>query len=164
MSRVKFEMDEKSAVAVKKALEGLATKVRNKAVRLAFREWSKEVIQSMKANVTWNAPKFRRAIAAKIKSFNRGKKMWMGVGVRKDGGKPGWQSNFYEGGWRPWVKGTPSGKTGKGWRAGLAKRNLSTQIYDTHFISRAYRQHMGSFSRILTNRVKEVLGTSKQGN
>lgn len=164
MSRVKFEIDPKSAAAVRTALEGLATKVRNKAVRSAFREWSKEVIQTMRGYVTWDAPAFRRSIAAKIKSFNRGKKMWMGIGVRKDGDRPGWQSNFYESGWRPWVKGTPSGKTGKGWRAGLAKRNLSTQIYDTGFMSKAYRQHMGSFSRILTNKVAEILRTSKQGN
>lgn len=106
-------------------LKGIPLKIQKKLVRQVLRKIGKEILQKMRANVTWNDPKFRRMLKVKIKTYKRGRYIWMGVGALKGFGGEDWKqlvkAHAYNSGWMPYPKGRPTNRKGKNWRKGLRK-------------------------------------------
>lgn len=47
------------------------------------------------------------------------------------------KAHSYNNGWKPYPKGRPTNRKGKGWRKGMRKLG-GTKIYNTGFVNRAY--------------------------
>lgn len=148
----------KSLLQVKLQLEQIPKKLVNKTLRAALKEWGSMVVTAIKAGVTWNAPKTRRAAALKIKTYKRGKVMWMGIGIRTDLGHPGRLAHLYNEGFRPYPKGRPSGVTGKGkgWRKNL-KGVGGNVIYQTGFITNAKEKLQNRLIPIISQHINRVI-------
>lgn len=136
-----FQLDPKTVKQVQTQLSNLEQRIKKKIIRGALREVGKAMSQVQKAGVTWDDPEMRRKIKTKVKSFKRGRFIWLGTGVL-EGAEVDWRfkarAYAYNGGWIPYPKGRPTGRKGKGWRKGL-KRLGGQKIYKTEFISRGGR-------------------------
>ena len=136
-----FLLDPKTVKQVQSQLSNLEQRIKKKIIRGALREIGKAMTQVQKAGVTWDDPAMRRRIKTKVKSFKRGRFIWLGSGVL-EGPEVDWKfkarAYAYDGGWIPYPKGRPSGRKGKGWRKGV-KRLGGQKIYRTEFIQRGGR-------------------------
>ena len=154
--RMKWQLTPKDVAAVSRASQALPTKIRGKIVRKGLREWGNRLKTAMQRRVWRRDRETRRNVAVKIKTYRRGRVIWCGVGVRKDGTRPGWRSHFFDGGFRPWQKGIKADGSAKraatrrgrnpnprfvpfsyrrDWRAGKAKRNLGGRVFRLRYLS-----------------------------
>jgi hypothetical protein len=128
-------------------LDGLAGKMRRSIIRKGLRRWSRAVRAAIRSNLTVDDKELKSNIRVKVKSYRRGSKIWIGVGVADNETRPqtnpGLRVAMYEGGWRPWPKGKASGRTGKDWRRGLRRVVSSTKVHRTMFMSKAQAQTKG---------------------
>ena len=109
--RAQFGVNPKDMAALARALKSLDKKVRRKVLRAGLKEWGNRLKLAIRRRVWPSDRATRRDLAVKIKTYKRGKIVWCGVGVRKDGNRVGWRSHFFDGGWRPWPKGTKADLT-----------------------------------------------------
>lgn len=137
---VRFSLNESSLRKVKSELELLPRKLQNKIIRKALRSLGNEITADIKTGITWKDPEVRRNIKVKIRSYKRGKLIWMGVGALR--GADDYvllRARWYNDGWKPYPKGVEHGRKGRGWRRGLRNMGGNT-IYKTQFITNAYRR------------------------
>lgn len=167
--KTRYEIPKEEQDKLVKDLKEFPTKLRNRILRSAYKEWGEIVKGSVKSGITWDDRAMRRQVHQKIKSFRRGKVLWTSIGIKtsrsKDSPLVGWRAHFYNGGWRPYPKGTPTDGKGKGraWRRG--KRGVVGQkIYETRFMSSAADQHQSKLVPILQETIKRVVQEISQGN
>lgn len=163
-NRLKYKVDQSSARGVVAVLSRVPTRLRNKIIREAYKEWGQGVIGAIRKNISWNSKNMKRAVKQVIKSYRRGKIMYSCVGV-EDGGsrdnksKPGWRAHMYDQGWTPYPKGKPTNRRGKGlgraWRKGLRNQG-GTKIYKTEFISKTAPMEIGMVA-ILEKRIQQMI-------
>lgn len=103
--RVRWQMSEADLRQLRRALEELPKRIRGKVLRKGLREWGNRLKLAIKRSSYRNAKRTRRDLAVKTKTYKRGRVIWCGVGVRKDGNRRGRYSHLYDGGWSPWPKG-----------------------------------------------------------
>jgi hypothetical protein len=137
---VRFSTNESSLRKVRSELDLLPKRLQNKIIRKALRSLGSSITADVKTGISWEDPEVRRNIKVKIKSYKRGKLIWMGVGaLRGANDYVLLRARWYNDGWKPYPKGVPTGRKGKGWRRGL--RNAGgTTIYKTEYINNAYRR------------------------
>lgn len=158
--RYSFKINEKSLAAAMADLKELNAEIRDRTMRAAFREWGRGVIATIIQGITWNAPKMRKAVTLNMPSKEKMKnknKVWCGIGVRVDGGLPGWMTAFYNTGFRVWQKGKKVGEgTGKGWRSGK-KEVGATKHYPTSFMDKAFTTHEPMLANIVSKHISAAV-------
>lgn len=137
---ISYELDKNSVNEIRKALDQLAKKMRNKILRKGLRRWGTLVADSIKSNITWDGESFRRSVVIKTKSLKRGKVIWMGVGLRKDGKYKGRLSHLFEYGFRP--------------------RGKGQKIYQTQYVSKAYQSNVHRLLPIIKDTITEAVRES----
>ena len=160
------------------ALDRLPPDIRRKVARKGLREWGKRVVADVRRGVLAQDDETRRDVAVKIKSYRRGKVIWAGVGVRRDGLRVGWRSHFWDGGFRVWQKGMKANGTMKkaptrpgrnpnprivpfsqkrGWRDGLSKQNLGKLIGRRLYIQRPKMAWLPKADKYVRDAIMEAL-------
>lgn len=160
------------------ALNRLPPDIRRKVARKGLREWGKRVVREVKRGVLPQDEETRRDVAVKVKSYRKGKVIWAGVGVRKDGLRVGWRSHFWDGGFRVWQKGMKADGTMKkaptrpgrnpnprivpfsqkrGWRDGLSKRGLGQRIGRRLYIQRPKAAWLPKADEYVRDAIMEAL-------
>jgi hypothetical protein len=154
-----FQLDPRTVKQVQTQLLNLEKRIKKKIIRGALREVGKAITQVQKGGVTWDDPLMRREIKAKVKTFKRGRYIWLGAGVVWSNNRD-WKfyvrANSYDKGWVPYPKGRPSGRKGKGWRKGV-KRLGGQKIYKTEFIQRGGRVVAPWADSIIRNYVDDAV-------
>lgn len=131
--------------ALLKQLQAIAPKIQRQIFKTGLREWAKATRAAVRANLTVNDKELKASVTIQTKTFNKGSTIRVRVGCKNNATgpatNPGLRSSFFEGGFRPWAKGQPSGKKGKGWRKGLKRTRLaSRKVHATLFMKRAQEQ------------------------
>ena len=136
--RFQFRASEEDVAAVAAALNELPKNIRGKVARKGLRKWGERVKTAVRQKAHPRAVRTKRQLAVKVKTYRRAI-IWAGVGVRSKGNPPDWRddpsnrSHLFDGGWRPWPKGTKSSqartaKAQKPKRAGNWKPNYAAQF------------------------------------
>lgn len=137
---MRYSTDQNSVNRIQEALRNFEKKLQRKMLRKGLRKLGQQLALRIKTNITWNSKKLYRSVKVKVKSYKRGRIMWMGVGFVNDNSDD-WRTKVkahaYNNGWKPYPKGRPTNRKGKGWRKGLRKLG-GTKIYNTGFVTRAY--------------------------
>lgn len=174
--RYQFRASEEDVAAVTAALKRLPEGIRRKVARKGIRAWAARLKVAVKQMAWRNAKRTKRNIVSKVKTYKRAI-IWGAVGVKASGhGRedPSWRSHLFDGGWRPWPKGTKSSQsrtakanaprragnwkpnygarlpegaaTNRGWRKGL-RRRYGTRIGRLQYLSLPARAHI-QFARL----------------
>lgn len=161
-----FKVNKQSLQKVVQQIKGLDEKAERKAIRKGLRRWAKYAESLIKANITWDEKTLKRSIAIKIKKLKKKRGYWVGVGI--EGGKlvgiglsgdivwAATKARWYEGGFHAYPKGVPSGRTGRGWRAGLKGRK-GRKVYETHFVEKAYEMAKPMLPIYVEQALKEAI-------
>jgi hypothetical protein len=161
-----FQISPESLKTIQKELNGLSAKIQKKIIRQGLRQVGKAITQVQKGGVSWDDPEMRRAIKTKVKTFKRGRYIWLGAGVIWSSTKD-WKffvrANSYDKGWVPYPKGRPTNRKGKGWRKGI-KRLGGQKIYNTQFIQRGGRVVAPWTEHIMRAAVDDALKTIRSPN
>jgi len=154
---VRFSVNESSLLKVRVELDLVPKRIQNKVIRKALRDLGREITADVKTGITWNDPEVRKNIKIKVRSYKRGKIIWMGVGVLK--GADDYvllRARWYNDGWRPYPKGVKHGRKGKGWRNNL-KNMGGDKIYQTRFITNAYLKALPTAADKIYKSITEAL-------
>lgn len=134
---MRYSTNQNSVSKIKVHLAGFEKKLHGTLTRKTLRGIGRDVEAQIRGNVSWNDPEMRRTIKTKIKTYKRGRLIWMGIGVIESAltdWKVKVRAHAYDKGWVPYPKGRPTNRKGKGWRSGL-RRLGGTKIWATHFIT-----------------------------
>ena len=141
------------------ALNQFQLRIQRKIIRQALRRLGKRMVSQMKSNITWKSKKLKRAIKAKVKTYKRGKIIWMGVGVPA-GDYDDWRTPVkayaYDKGFTPYPKGRPTNRKGRGWRKGL-RRIGGSKIFNTRFISKVRDQYLNTAYDLVYKDIAEMI-------
>jgi len=164
-----FPIDQNTVKKVQSELKGLNLRIQKKLVRQALRQVGKAITQVQKANVLWDDPLMRRAIKTTVKTYKRGKTLWMGAGVLRGKTVPETDWKFYvrafgyNQGWRPYPKGKPTNRKGKNWRKGLRGQG-GPVIYKTEYIDKGYRAVVPFAETIIKATVEDAVKNLRSAN
>lgn len=190
--RYQFRASEEDVAAVASALKRLPEGIRRKVARKGIREWAKKLRTAVRAMAYQKAKRTRRNLAVKVKTYKRAI-VWGAVGVKSSGERredPSWRSHLYDGGWRPWPKGTKSSQArtakasapkragnwkpnyaaklplssemNRGWRKGL-RRRYGTRIFRLQYLTQPARSHIQFARTAVVNAVEEALKEAGRG-
>lgn len=156
---MRYSTNQKSVQQIATALASFEKKMQRKIMRKALRKLGERLALRIRSNIFWNSKKLRRAVKTKIKSYKRGKIIWMGTGFLNDNSDD-WRlkvkAHAYNNGWVPYPKGRPTNRKGKGWRKGL-RRLGGTKIYQTEFVTRVYRDTLPQATEMLRDAITEAV-------
>ena len=190
--RYQFRASEEDVAAVTAALKRLPEGIRRKVARKGIREWAKRLRTAVRAMAYPKAKRTRRNLAVKVKTYKRAI-VWGAVGVKSSGERrsdPSWRSHLFDGGWRPWPKGTRSSQsrtaeanaprragnwkpnygaklpagaaTNRGWRKGL-RRRYGNRIFRLQYLTQPARSHIQFARTSVVNAVGEALKEAGRG-
>jgi len=190
--RFQFRASEQDVAAVTAALKRLPEGIRRKIARKGIREWAKKLRTAVRAMAYPKAKRTRRNLAVKVKTYRRSI-VWGAVGVKASGyGRedPSWRSHLFDGGWRPWPKGTKSSQSrtakataarrvgewkpnynaklpaastmNRGWRKGL-RRRFGARIFRLQYLTQPAQSHVQYARTAVVNAVEEALKEAGRG-
>ena len=179
--KIQFQLNVKDLKAIAAMAEKLPKAMRKKIVRKGLRDWGKALIQRMKKRLPRAAKRTRRDLAMKTKTYKRGR-IWAGVGVRVDGNRVGYRSHLYDGGYRPFAKGSraslnlkkpgkwkgnpnpkPPSRTNRGWRDGLRRRNLGPVINRKLWLTAPAKYYATRTRQYIEDAIAESLRETTRG-
>jgi hypothetical protein len=156
---VNFSTNQNSVRDIISTLRNFEVKVQKKLMRQGLRKLGAELALHIKSGIYWNDNKLRRKVKVKIKSYKRGRKIWMGAGFLNDNDED-WKikvrAHAYNNGWRPYPKGRPTNRKGKGWRKGL-RRLGGEKIWNTQFVNNVYKNTLPKAQDMLLDNIKEAI-------
>ena len=156
---MRYSTDQKSVNQIAETLKNFEKKIAKKLLRKGLKKLGQQLALRIKTNITWNSKKLYRSVKVKIKTYKRGKIIWMGVGFINDNSDD-WRTKVkahaYNSGWKPYPKGRPTNRKGKGWRKGL-RRLGGQKIYNTGFVTRVYRTAQEQARDMLYQNVVEAI-------
>lgn len=154
-----FSTDQNSVNQIKAALQDFEVKLQRRILRKGLRALGNQLKNEIQSNITHQSKVMRRSVRIKVKTYKRGKLMWMGVGFPVHE-YPDWRTpvkaRCYNNGWRPYPKGRKQSAKGKGWRKGQRKLG-GTKIYETQFLSKVYNSAPARLEKMLYENVLEVI-------
>jgi len=154
-----YSVDLKSIKEIEDSLQQFQKAIQKKIIRKGLRRLGNELKGQIQSNIQHNSKKLKKAIKVKVKSYKRGSKIWMGVGI-PNSGEDDWllklKAHAYDSGWRPYPKGRPTQRKGKGWRKGL-RRLGGDKIWKTQFITKVYKNTKGKAEQLLKEAIDEVM-------
>ncbi len=154
-----YSTNQKSVNEIISTLQKFEKKVQKKLLRQGLRKLGNQLALRIKSGITWNSKKVYRSVRVKIKSYKRGRIMWMGVGFinsATDDWKTKVKAHAYNRGWRPYPKGRPTNRKGKGWRKGV-RRLGGAKIYDTKFVDKVYQQAPPLINQMLYDNITQAI-------
>lgn len=154
-----YSTDQKSVNRIRDVLKNFEIKLQKKLLRKGLRRLGQQLALRIKANITWNSKKLYRSVKVKVKTYKRGKIIWMGVGFLNDNAddwKTKVKAHAYNNGWKPYPKGRPTNRKGKGWRKGV-RRVGGLKIYNTGFVTRVYQTSQEQAKDMLYQNVVEAI-------
>jgi hypothetical protein len=156
---VNYSTSQESVNKIVSALRNFEKKVQRKLIRKGLRQLGQQLALQVKSGIYWNDSKLRQKVKVKVKSYKRGTKIWLGVGFLNeptDDWKIKVRAHAYNGGWRPYPKGRPTNRTGKGWRKGLRKLG-GQKIWNTQFVNNVYKQCLPKANDMLYDNILEAI-------
>lgn len=151
---------------LKLQLDGFAKKIRNQILRKGLKRWATVVKALIKSNLTVDDDELKRNIRVKTKSYRRGSKIWIGVGVKDNGARPnenpGLRVAMYEGGYRVWPKGRKTNRKGRGWRSGLRRIVSQDKINRTKFMAKSQEQSKSLIVPSIREEINAAIQTASQ--
>lgn len=154
-----FSTNQNSVTDIISTLRNFEVKVQKKLMRQGLRKLGAELALHIKSGIYWNDNKLRRKVKVKVKSYKRGRKIWMGAGFLNDNDED-WKikvrAHAYNNGWRPYPKGRPTNRKGKGWRKGL-RRLGGEKIWNTQFVTNVYKNTLPKAQDMLLDNIKEAI-------
>lgn len=133
--------------------------MQKKLLRQGLRKLGEQLALRIKAGITWNSKKVYRSVRVKVKSYKRGRILWLGVGFinsNTDDWRTKVKAHSYNKGWRPYPKGRPTNSKGKGWRKGI-KRVGGMKIYNTQFVEKVRQATPEHAQRMLYDNILQLI-------
>lgn len=160
-----WQIDKKSLEVVLSQIKQFEKKALNKVLRTGATAWGKATAAALRANLPINDKDLRGTITWKVKKLKKNKGLWCGVGFRSgvkvgdgylDSTWAGTKARWYNDGWRPYPKGKPSGKKGKGWRYGM-RGQVGSKIYETRFVENTASTMLPLFPKYISESLNQAI-------
>lgn len=154
-----YSANQNSVNRIIDSLKQFETKLQRKVLRQGLRKLGEEIKLKIRVAIPVNSKRLLRGVKVKIKSYKRGRKIWMGVGYIYSG-TDDWRTKVmahsYDKGFRPYPKGRPTNAKGKGWRSGLRKLG-GQKIYETKFMQKIYNSTKNDAQEMLYQNVLQAI-------
>jgi len=177
--QLNINLDQKSARALRSALNKVPLELQEKAGKKALRTFGGRVTRIARPRIDWR--KTAKSLKSKIKKYKD--TLWLGVGSKisaapvstaATGGRarrraydefsPGWRSHWEELGFHTWQKGWQRTRrsAGRGWKKGLKHRGRGVFHRGSKALTTAFNATASQFRPIVANAIDKYLESKRR--